>query len=103
MANQHPDGQNTPPAPPGFNLWGMLGQLGLPNPDAVLQELQRLNANLEHLAPGLDLLAQVPKDLHELVEGLKKLDPQQVQELTAALKQASETGEKFAGRLWPEN
>lgn len=112
MNNNYPPGPETPT---GFNLWGMLAQLGFPNPDAVLQEIQRLNSNLEQLAPGMGLLAQLPtllsdltaavnpEDLHSLAEGLKKLDPQQVQELTAALKQASETGEKFAGRLWPAN
>lgn len=109
---------NPAETPAGFNLWAMLSQLGLPNPDAVLTEIQRLNNNLEQMGPSLGLLAQIPElisnltgavarvnpdDLHSLAEGLKKLDPQQVQELTAALKQASETGEKFAGRLWPTN
>ena len=106
------------PDAPAFNLWNMLSQIGFPNPDAVLQEVQRLNDNLEQLSPAMGLLAQIPtlisnltgaiprvnpEDLHNLAEGLKNLDPQQVQELTAALKQASETGEKFAGRLWPTN
>ncbi|KKL18467.1 hypothetical protein LCGC14_2475220 [marine sediment metagenome] len=99
MANEYP------PTPPGFNLWGMLGQLGLPNPDAVLAEIQRLNDNLEHLAPSMGLLAQLPELIANLTAAVARvnLDPQQVKELTAALTQASAMGEKFAGRLWPDN
>lgn len=37
---------------------GLFGALGLPNPQMVVQEMQRLNGNLEAMRPDIHTIAQ---------------------------------------------
>ena len=111
-----PDGfAGDPPAAPALslnNLWGFLTQVGFPQPQTLLTELQRLNLNLEQFAPLVTLLteaspqiAQVaaviqqfrPEDIQNLTAALQKLDPEDVRNLTQALQGATAMGERFRG------
>jgi hypothetical protein len=71
---------------PGLNdLWGALGKLGLPAPQDLLGELQRLNANLEHLAPDLNRLAAAGPAMAQLAQALQSWSPEDLRQLTQAL------------------
>jgi hypothetical protein len=61
----------------------MLGQMGLPNPQALLGELQRLNRNLEAMAP----------DLNKIAAASAELNPQDIRNLASAL-------QSFQERMW---
>jgi len=62
--------------PPGPGLGEAFEKfLGLPNPGALLAELQRLNSNMEMLQP----------DLHKLADGLDKMKSDDIRNLSAAL------------------
>ena len=94
--------QQQPGAPPqGFEgIWNLLGAAGFPAPQVAMQELQRLNATMEMLAPDLHLIAQEIGSVQQLAQGLQKLDPEQIKQLVAALNGASSTGDKFYERIW---
>ena len=70
-------GQQGQPSEPN-NLGGMVQQLmGLPSPDKVLAELQRLNTNMERLTP----------DIHKLSSSLDGLQSSDLRNLTVILQQ----------------
>lgn len=71
-------------------IMGFVGQLGLPNPIVIVQELQRLNANLEAMHPSIQSLAQ----------GMANFTPQEVNRLVEALNRASASGEQLYQKMW---
>lgn len=100
MAQQQP---SAPPQGGGFDLnslWNFLGTAGFPAPQAAMAEVQRLNNLLEMLAPDLHLIAQGVGSMQLMAEGLEKLDPEQIQQLIAAMNAAGATGDKFYEQLW---
>ena len=82
------------------NLWDMLGQIGLPPPQQLLQEIQRFNANMERMAPDVHKLAGASDSISRLATAVEGINPGDVQRLTRALEGASSTGEKLYQRLW---
>lgn len=94
--------QQQPGAPPqGFEgLWNFLGAAGFPAPQVAMQELQRLNATMEMMAPDLHLIAQSIGAVELMAQGLEKLDPEQIKQLVEALNATSSTGDKFYERIW---
>ncbi len=76
MHHEEPGG-GAPPATPPAPSWldNMLSGMGFPAPQAIVQELQRLNENLQPLS-----------------EFFSNIDPSQIQDLTDALREASNTG-----------
>ncbi len=103
------------PSAPALSLnqiWGFLTNMGLPQPQSLLTELQRLNVNLERFAPLVDLLTEAspmlaqitdvlqqihPDDIRNLTAALQKLDPDDVRNLTKALQDATAIGQRFRG------
>ncbi len=83
MVQQQSPGFQAPPSGDGGWLNGMLGQMGLPNPQALLGELQRLNGNLEAMAP----------DLKKIAAASAELNPQDIRNLASAL-------QSFQERMW---
>jgi prefoldin subunit 5 len=77
------------------DLWGALSQLGLPAPQDLLAELQRLNANLEHLSPDLARLAQAGPALTQLAQALQSRSPEEIRELTQALQSVARLGSEL--------
>ena len=92
--NDSPPGAQTP------NLWDMLGQIGFPPPQQLLQEIQRFNANLERLGPDVHKLAEASPAISRLASAVEGINPGDIQRLTQALLDASATGEKLQQRLW---
>ena len=92
--NDNPQGTPTP------NLWDMLGQIGLPPPQQLLEEMQRFNANLERLAPDVHKLAGASESITRLASAVEGINPAEIQRLTQALEEASKTGDKLHQRLW---
>ncbi|KKM09653.1 hypothetical protein LCGC14_1722660 [marine sediment metagenome] len=92
--------------PPGGGSQG-LGSvleafLRMPSPEKLLAEVQRLNNNMEILAPDLHKLAEALegdklKDIKDLTEVLSKLD---LAELKSLLNEAVRIGGQFYERLW---
>lgn len=68
----------------------MAQQLGLPSPLVIIQELQRLNANLEAMNPSIASLAQT----------MGNFTPQEVNRLVTALDRASASGEQLYQQMW---
>lgn len=91
---------DNPQATGGPNLWDMLGQLGFPPPQQLLQEMQRFNANLERLGPDVHKLADASQAVSRLASAVEGIKPEEIQRLTQALEEASRTGEKLQQRLW---
>lgn len=95
MPNQQPGGES--------QVMKAIGQaLGLPSPDKILFELQRLNNNIEMIQP----------DIHRLAQSLEGITGQDIGNLAIALGQIS-TGDlskilnelnllakDFYGKLW---
>ena len=80
-----PDGR--PTAPPGAAptwLDQFAAGMGFPAPQFVVQEIQRLNNHLDFLAPHIQTIAEALPD---------------VQDLTNALKEASNTGKSLLTKL----
>ncbi len=76
--------------------------LGFPSPEKILAELQRLNSNLEMIAPDLRKLATALEadkmaDIRNLTEVLKKLD---VGDLKRMINEVSRLGGQIYERLW---
>lgn len=71
-------------------ILGFVGQLGLPNPIVIVQELQRLNANLEAMHPSIQALAQ----------SMGNFTPAEVNRLVTALDRASASGEQLYQKMW---
>ena len=92
--NDNPRGAATP------NLWEMLGQIGFPPPQQLLQEMQRFNANLERLGPDVHKLADASQAISRLASAVEGIKPGEIQRLTQALEEASHTGERLQQRLW---
>lgn len=67
---------------------GIMGQMGLPNPQAVLGELQRLNRNLEALMGRLDTLERVTPVLEKLSVSMDGIKAQDLRALATSLKEA---------------
>ena len=65
-----PPGQPSTPLSEAMEKW-----LGIPAPERVLAELQRLNNNMEIMAP----------DLHKLANALDKMQGDDIRNLSAAL------------------
>jgi hypothetical protein len=85
-----------PPQGLTFNdLWGFASKLGLPPPQELLTELQRLNANLEHLAPDINRLAAAGPVMAQLAQALQSRSPQELRELTQALQAVAQMGSKL--------
>lgn len=100
MAQQPP---SAPPQGGGFDLnglWNFLGTAGFPAPQAAMAEVQRLNNLLEMLAPDIHKIAGGIDSMQLMAQGLDKLDPEQIQQLIAAMNGASATGDKFFEQLW---
>lgn len=92
------------PLPPGAGpgmLEQFLSQVGLPLPNALFQELQRSNFNLERLMPDIHKLAEASDSLPQLAAALQRFNPEDMRKMTQALTEASKTGEKLYERLWP--
>ena len=85
------------PGAPGPQGWGEAFQqmMGLPSPDKIMAELQRLNQNLENLTP----------DLRKIAASIDGLSPSDVKALASALESAK-FGEltqllgKLYNRIW---
>jgi hypothetical protein len=81
----------------------LLGSLGrLPAPEKVFQEIQRLNNNLERLAPDLDKLSRVldginGSDLRQLSIQMGNL---RINEMLLALGDTNSTIKNLYDRLW---
>lgn len=71
-------------------IWNIAQQLGLPSPQVIVAELQRLNANLEAMHPSIQSLAQ----------GMENFTPQEVNRLVEALNRASASGDQLYKQLW---
>ena len=82
------------------NLWDMLGQIGFPAPQQLLQEMQRFNANLERMAPDVHKLAGASESITRLASAVEGIKPTEIQRLTQALEEASRTGDRLHQRLW---
>ena len=82
------------------NLWDMLGQIGFPPPQQLLQEVQRFNGHLERLGPDVHRIAEAGPAITRLAAAVEQIDPAQVQRLTQALEEASRTGAQLQQRLW---
>jgi len=99
MSQRH----DTPPPAGAFP--GMVeqffSQVGLPLPNALFQELQRSNFNLEQLMPDIHKLAGATDSLPQLTAALQRLNPEDMRKMTQALADASRIGEKLYARLWP--
>ena len=68
----------------------LLGQLtGIP-PAAVLAEVHALNQNLQALIPAIN----------GMTVALNGVDMQKMEEMTAAMKEVTELGDKLHTRLW---
>ena len=92
--NDNPQGTATP------NLWDMLGQIGFPPPQQLLQEIQRFNANLERIAPDVHKLAEASESISRLATAVEGIKPADIQRLTKSLEEASRTGDELHQRLW---
>ena len=92
--NDKPQATGTP------TLWDMLGQIGFPQPQQLLQEMQRFNANLERLGPDVHKLADASQAVSRLASAVEGVSPADIQRLTQALEEASRTGERLQQRLW---
>ncbi len=79
----------------------MFSQVGLPMPNALFQELQRSNFNLERLMPDIHKLAEASDSLPQLTAALQRLNPEDMRKMTQALADASRMGEKLYERFWP--
>ena len=79
---------------------GLFGALGLPNPQQMVQELQRLNTNLEIMRPDLHTIAQSVGSIQALAESSKKFTPHDLNRLVQSLDRASATGENLYQQLW---
>ena len=97
MSRGHNDNPKGPASP---TLWDMLGQIGFPQPQQLLQEMQRFNANLERLGPDVHKLADASQAVSRLALAVEGVNPADIQRLTQALEEASRTGEKLQQRLW---
>lgn len=84
-------GNSPPVAPPEAQPQNwfeqMLMGMGFPPPQQIVNELQRLNSNLERYAPHLQTIAGALSD------------PTQIQGLTNALREASNTGKSLLNKL----
>ena len=89
------------PAPPA-NFWDFLNQMGFPPPQQLLGEVQRLNGNIERLAPDLHQLASAGGSITDLTAALQKLNVDDVRKLTVALNTATDASRTLSTRLWPE-
>ena len=81
-----PPETETPAAPPTWFEQMMTG-MGIPAPQGVFQELQRFNNNLERYAPQLQTIAGCLSD------------PAQIQDLTDAMREASNVGKSLLAKL----
>ena len=97
MIGEHNDNPRDTATP---NFWDMLGQIGFPPPQQLLQEMQRFNATLERLGPDVHKLAGASESISRLAIAVEGIDPSEIQRLTQALEEASRTGEKLQQRLW---
>lgn len=79
---------------------GLLGALGLPNPQAVVQELQRLNTSLEIMRPDIHAIAEGIGSIKELAQASKKFTPQDLNRLVTSLDRASTVGENIYTQMW---
>lgn len=84
--------------PDGGGLLGLLA--GLPNPQLVMQELARLNTNLESMRPDIHVMAENVGNLHALAQGLQKFKPEDINRLISSLDRASASGEAMYQQLW---
>lgn len=85
--NQPDDGRPGASVLGGFD--GLISQLGLPPPQALMAELQRLNVNLEAMRP----------DIHTLAEAAASGE---LKEFAGSIKEAGAAAAKIHERLWPE-
>ena len=111
---------NNQGAPASSLFSQMFGNLGLPEPHLLLLELQRLNGNLERIAPDAHQLAEASQSVSQLAGALERIDPRSVQELvpvlkaisskvnpqdlrdlTRALQEGTKMGADIKTRLWP--
>lgn len=94
---------DTPPPPGAFPsmVESFFNQVGLPIPNALFQELQRSNFNLEQLMPDIHKLAGATDSLPQLTAALQRLNPEDMRKMTQALVEATKLGEKMHERLWP--
>lgn len=79
-------------------LFGLLASL--PNPQLIMQELQRLNANLEGLTPAINIMAQNASSIKDLADGLKNFKPEDMTKMVQSLDRASASGEAIYKQLW---
>ena len=79
MPNQQPGGESQ-------MAKALQSALGLPSPDKVMYELQRLNTNIEMIQP----------DIHRLAQSLEGITGPDIRNLTAALNQIR-TGDLMRG------
>ena len=86
--------------PAGGILEGFLQQVGLPVPQEVFLELQRVNASLEKAMPDIHKLAESSGALSSLAAAMERFKPEDLRNLTKALQEASQTGEKLYKKLW---
>jgi prefoldin subunit 5 len=89
-----------PQATANPNLWDMLGQIGFPPPQQLLQEVQRFNAHLERLGPDVHRIAEAGPAITRLAAAVEQLNPADLQRLTQALEEATRTGQQLQQRLW---
>ncbi len=86
MTSKQRDGAEAPPAPGALD--GLMNQLGMPAPGAVVAELQLLNRNLEAMRPDIHALALATES-------------GELPDLTKAIKDGTELAAKIYGRFWP--
>lgn len=78
----------------------MAQQLGLPSPLVIIQELQRLNSNLEAMQPDMHVIAQGTASIASLAQSMENFNPQEVNRLVTALDRASASGEQLYQQMW---
>ena len=78
----------------------MAQSLGLPSPLVIIQELQRLNNNLEAMQPDMHTIAQGTASIQSLAQSMENFNPQEVNRLVSALDRASASGEQLYQQMW---
>ena len=88
-------------APPGIGMLAqLLGQVtGIP-PAVALAELHALNENLRILAPTINSVPRMIEAMEGMTVALNGLDMQKMEEMTTAMKEVTELGDKLHTRLW---
>ena len=76
--------------PPGALSEAFEKATGMPSPDKLLAEIQRLNSNMEKMAP----------DLNKIATSIEGLSAQDIRGLTQVLAKVAEAIQQIYKRIW---